>query len=109
MTTIQSLVSRVRVVGRVLRRAFLWLLVAVVGRLEWQAPPWLAWSSRHSARGWRFATANRTRIATLGVTLLAGAGAVAWYVTRPTPHYVTYTVTPPGLTEYDDNGISSIK
>ena len=32
-----------------------------------------------------------------------------WWFTRPTPHYVTYSVSPPGLTESDDNGISSIK
>ena len=42
-------------------------------------------------------------------SLLAAGGGYVWYATRPKPHYVTYVVNAPGLTEYNDNGISSIK
>ena len=84
-------------------------LVALVGRWKWQAPPWLPWVGRHSLRTWRNATATRPRAAALLTAVIAVAGSGVWWFTRPTPHYVTYSVSPPGLTEYNDNGISSIK
>jgi hypothetical protein len=37
----------------------------------------------------------------------AGAG-IFWYANRPKPHYVTFTVNSPSLTEYNDNGIARI-
>ena len=92
-----------------LQRTALRWLVALVGRWEWQAPAWLPWVGRQSVRGWRRATATRARAATLAAVVMTVAGAGVWWFTRPTPHYVSYLVTPPGLTEYDDNGISSIK
>ena len=33
---------------------------------------------------------------------------LAWYELRPRPHYVEYAVRAPKLTEYDENGISTI-
>jgi alpha-2-macroglobulin len=109
MTRIRSLLTGARRVWNVLRRTGSRWLVALVGRLEWQAPTWLSWVGRHSRRGWRNATATRGRIAALAAVLIAATGAGVWWYTRPTPHYVTYSVNPPGLTEYDDKGISSIK
>ena len=105
----QSLLVRLRAAGSFLKDHAGRALVALFGRLEWHAPDWLLWSGRHSARGWRIATASRARVATLLAALVAVGGGVWWYVTRPTPHYVHYTVTPPGLTEWDENGIKSIK
>ncbi len=96
------------VLAMLYRTALRWL-VTLVGRLEWQAPAWLQWVGRRSVRGWRRTTATRARAATLAAVVIAVAGAGVWWFTRPTPHYVSYSVTPPGLTEYDDNGISSIK
>lgn len=109
MTRIQRLISRLVTVWRFLQRHAARLLVAVFGSWAWQAPPWLPWLWRQTARGWRYATATRARAATFAIALFAAAGAVTWYATRPTPHYVLYAVTSPGLTEYDENGISSIK
>ena len=109
MTRIQAFVLRLVTLWRFLQRHAARLLIAVFGTWAWQAPPWLPWIGRHSTRGWRYATATRARAAMVAAAVLAAAGAVAWYVTRPTPHYVLYSVTPPALTEYDDNGISSIK
>ena len=109
MTRIHALISRVGKVWNLLQRHALRWLVAVVGRWDWQAPAWLPWVGKHSRRGWRNATATRARAAALAAAVLAVAGAGVWWYTRPTPVYVTYSVSPPGLTEYDDNGVSSIK
>src|SRR5215510_2748126 len=100
MTNMQSLRARIGVVAGTLKRIALRVLVVLFGTWHWQAPSWLLWSRRQSTRGWQFATAGRSRVATVVITILAVAAGVAWYVTRPTPHYVPYTVTPPGLTEY---------
>jgi hypothetical protein len=109
MTRIQSLLLGAGRAWTFLRRNALRWLVALVGRWEWQPPAWLPWAGRQSVRGWRRATATRARAATVAAAVIAVAGASVWWFTRPTPHYVTFSVSPPGLTEYDDNGISSIK
>jgi uncharacterized protein YfaS (alpha-2-macroglobulin family) len=49
---------------------------------------------------------NIARIGAVG--LVAAAAAYAWYSTRPTPYYVTYTVHSPALTTYDDRGMPRI-
>ena len=109
MTRIQSLRAGTRRVWNFLEHHGSRWLVALVGRWKWQAPPWLPWVGRHSLRTWRNATATRARAAALLTAIIAVAGSGVWWFTRPTPHYVTYSVSPPGLTEYNDNGISSIK
>jgi uncharacterized protein YfaS (alpha-2-macroglobulin family) len=94
------------------RAAFLTLqktLIFVFGRWKWEAPPWLSRAGAQVARGRRAVTAHPLPAGLLALALLAAAGGYAWYVTRPKPHYVTYGVTAPGLTEYNDNGIASIK
>jgi penicillin-binding protein 1C len=72
----------------------------VFGRWRWQSPGWLGWLGRHAARSWRYLIAKPIRAASFVVVLAAAGGALAWYLTRPTPEYVDYTVVPPGLTEY---------
>src|SRR5262245_31400548 len=84
-------------------------LTLLFGRWKWEAPPWLAWSGARVARGGRWLAANRIHAGLLALAvILIGSGA-AWYLTRPKPHYGTYVVTDPGLTEYNENGISAIK
>jgi len=61
------------------------------------------------ARGRRWLAAKPARAALVAAALVATGGAAYWYATRPTPHYVRFAVVPPGLTQYDDNGIASIK
>lgn len=85
------------------------LLVAVFGRWQWQAPRWVNWSGGQVTRGRRYLAAKPMRAAVLALVLVAIGAATFWYVNRPKPHYVTYVVSAPGLTEYNDNGISSIK
>ncbi len=85
------------------------LLVAVFGHWHWEAPAWIRITGKHAARGRRH-LATHPRTATLLALLLVAVGyAYYWYGTRPKPHYIAYTVDAPGLTEYDENGIRSIK
>ena len=90
-------------------RALAWMLTTVFGRWRWQPPVWIALTSAQIRRGWQFVAAKRTRLAAFVVVLLTASGAFAWYATRPTPQYVTFVVNPPGLTEYNEKGIASIK
>jgi uncharacterized protein YfaS (alpha-2-macroglobulin family) len=106
MDATRTLVLRVL---RTLRRSVAWLIVNLLGRWNWQAPAWLAWTGARSARGWRYLRANPARAAAAAVVVVAVGGGLAWYLTRPTPDYVTYRIDGPGLTEYNDDGISSIK
>ena len=69
----------------------------------------MSWSGGQTTRGRRYLAANPMRAAILAVVLVAIGAATYWYVNRPKPHYVTYVIGAPGLTEYNDNGISSIK
>src|SRR4051812_21974879 len=85
------------------------LLIALFGRWHWEAPPWLASAGRPVARAGRALIANPRRAAVLGVALLLLAGGSIWYLRRPKPHYVTFVVTAPALTKYDEKGIASIK
>ena len=101
-----SLTARAgRSLGRVLSSA----VVALVGRWEWQPAGWMSFTAAHTKRGWRYLVAKPARAATFVIVTLSATAAAAWYATRPKPHYVTFTVTAPGLTEYNDKGISSIK
>jgi len=96
-------------VARTLRRAVVWLFVNLFGRWQWQSPAWLSWIGERGGRSWRYLRGNPVRGAAAVVLVIAAGGAVGWYLTRPVPDYVTYVVNAPGLTEYNDDGISSIK
>ncbi|MBV8905054.1 MAG: alpha-2-macroglobulin family protein, partial [Acidobacteriia bacterium] len=81
----------------------------VFGHWEWQKPSWLAWTGRHLLRGWQYATADAKRLAIVAAVVMGAIGGWVWYKTRPVPHYMSYSATAPGLTEYGEKGISSIK
>ena len=80
----------------------------IFGRFEWQPPAWLAWTASQLARAGRYLAADAKRAGVALLLLLSMAGGLVWYKTRPVPHYVTYTIEAPALTEYGDKGISSI-
>jgi uncharacterized protein YfaS (alpha-2-macroglobulin family) len=82
---------------------------AVVGQWQWQPPAWLAWTGGRLAQGWRFLIADKKRWIAILLVLAAAIGLRAWYKSRPVPHYVALTVTPPALTVYGDQGISTIR
>jgi alpha-2-macroglobulin len=79
------------------------------GRWTWQSPPWLSWAGSQVTRAGRWLAASPVRAGLLALALILAIGGSTWYLTRPKPHYATYVVTEPGLTEYDANGISAIK
>jgi uncharacterized protein YfaS (alpha-2-macroglobulin family) len=108
-TFLRSLWEGVCFGARGVRRAVGVAAATVFGRLEWHSPRWLKWLAARGTDVWRYLIARPVRLASFIVVLAAAGGAVAWYLTRPTPHYVTYSVSAPELTEYNDNGISSIK
>src|SRR5262245_12775729 len=91
-----------------LKERLSWLTHHLIGRIQWQAPNWLTWSGRQGTRAVRYFTEDPKRAAALLVVVLALTGGLVWYLNRPIPHYVTYTVTPPALTEYNEKGISRI-
>jgi hypothetical protein len=90
-------------------RILVWLIASLVGRWQWQAPAWLPWLEARRAAGSRYLAANPKRAALLALVILMTGGGYVWYASRPKPHYVAYAVNSPGLTEYNDNGIPSIR
>jgi hypothetical protein len=84
------------------------LIQKTIGRVQWQAPEWIPWIGRQFHNAVRYLMADRKRLIVAALAFLTVAGAVTWYEVRPIPHYVDYTVIAPKLTEYDDNGISTI-
>jgi uncharacterized protein YfaS (alpha-2-macroglobulin family) len=91
-----------------LRAALAWIASRLFGHVQWQPPTWMRFSAARTRDAARYFAADIRRVA-IGVVVLASiAGAYVWYKSRPIPHYVTFTVTAPALTEYNDKGISVI-
>src|SRR5215831_2482768 len=83
-------------------------LTILSGRWHWQRPAWLSWLGQQQVRFWRYLRTDKKRLGAFALLLLALGDGVLWYITRQTPHYVTFEVTAPALTEYDEKGISKI-
>lgn len=101
--------NRLRTVAGVLRRSSVLLLNNLIGRWRWEAPPWLAATGRTAARGGRYLRARPPLAIAVALVVAAGIGGYVWWLVQPEPHRVTYTLAEPGLTEYNERGISSIK
>jgi uncharacterized protein YfaS (alpha-2-macroglobulin family) len=93
---------------RAFQAALLRAATALFGYWHWQPPAWLGWTGRQIAESWRSFAADARRLVIGAVVLMTLLGAAIWYLSRPVPHYVTYTLTAPALTEYGDQGISAI-
>src|SRR5262249_39935138 len=96
-------------IAAIVARAISWLSARVIGHLDWQPPSWLAWVGQRFNEGWRYLTADWRLGWIAFIALISSVGGYAWYKSLPQPHYVTYDVTRPALTEYNDRGIYSIK
>ena len=83
------------------------VLHSVFGR--WEPPPWIRTTGRRAAEGGRYVYHRPLLLFPIGLAIAGLAAAYVWYAMRPTPHLVTFTVSEPGLTEYNDTGIASIK
>ena len=80
-------------------------LSPLIGRITWQAPPWLLFLRARSEQGSAWLRANGrlvTRVG-LGVVLIAalGGGVWQWYRSLPKPKYVECRVTDPPRTPYE--------
>jgi uncharacterized protein YfaS (alpha-2-macroglobulin family) len=115
MTVLHAMTARLRRAGRSLLSNFLNIArnsrdiarvaaVGLFGRWEWRAPGWAVWTGTQVVRGRRHLAAHPRHGALVVGVLLAAVGAYVWYVTRPTPYYVTYAVHSPALTTYDERG-----
>ena len=106
---VRVVVRALAVVGSFFVRAIAWIFVTLFGRWQWRPPRWIAVTATQIRRGWHFLVAKPVRLVTATLLLVIAAGAGIWYATRPKPHYVTLNVLAPGLTEYNEKGIRSIK
>ena len=112
MTSLTALKAFWAALLRVAAQAFAgvkWLSARVIGQWEWQPPAWIKWTGSRLRQGAGYIVADAKRAGVILLVLAGMIGGWVWYKSRPVPHYVTYTVTAPGLTEYDEKGISSIK
>src|SRR6185295_7485461 len=95
----RTLLSGIAVAVRGTKRMVSWLFVGLFGRWQWQAPAWFPWVRERGARGRRYLAAHPIHAALLAVVLVSAGAGSYWYANRPRPHYVTYAVESPGLTE----------
>ena len=109
LATLRKLLAALQRATTKLPAGISWLSARAIGRWEWQPPSWLGWIGRRLAQAGRYIAADARRAVIVLLVLVGAIGGWVWYKSRPVPHYVTYTVTAPGLTEYDEKGISSIK
>ena len=84
------------------------ILQILVGNWQWQPPAWIRWTAGRVRLGWRFSAADLRRLAVAALVLVSVAAGWIWYKNRPVPHCVTFTVTAPALTEYNENILESI-
>src|SRR6187401_2891722 len=88
-------------------RAFQRVARSVFGR--WEPPAWMRATDRQVRRGLGFLRTHPPVAIATGLVVAGLAGWLAWTYLRTPPHVVAFDVDEPGLTEYNDTGISSIK
>ena len=109
MSVVQRLTGRIRPAFQALRTFLNRATRAVLGEVDWRAPPWLKWSAA-TVRAGSQSLVERARqkprqtalVAAATVVVLAGGYAGwRWYENRPRPVETTFTVTPPERTCYE--------
>ena len=112
-SSLSSSVRRFRAVASAgfagLRRGSARAASLLIGDVQWQPPAWGRWTGARITAGGRHLRAHPLHGLGILAALAAIAGGAYWYAHRPKPHYVTYAVEAPGLTEYNDTGVSSVK
>ncbi|MCL1979920.1 MAG: MG2 domain-containing protein, partial [Proteobacteria bacterium] len=85
------------------------LLIALLGRFNWQPPRWLTWVGRILMRGGTWLRRNPlpTGILLLAALATAGGGWYGWqwYSHRPVPHTADFRIIAPTVTRYDQSPI----
>ncbi|MEP7242876.1 MAG: alpha-2-macroglobulin [Gammaproteobacteria bacterium] len=108
MSATSPLISRVFGILNALPPLLRRLSRAVLGNVQWQAPPWFSLLSRHLRTGVANAAAHvRQRPRQTAVTLMSfiivvtgGYAAWRWYESRPKPIQTSFSVTPPATPCY---------
>lgn len=86
------------------RQALGRLFHSLFGEFSWQAPAWIRSFHATAAQAGKYILDDSRRIAAVLLALGSLAAGLYWYKHRPIPHYVTYELTAPALTEYDSAG-----
>ncbi len=109
MSVSKRLFARIQPTFQAIHRASGSAVRALLGEVDWQAPPWAKWTAVKIRQGAQATVAHtrqhprQTAIVT-GATVLLLATAYAgwrWYENRPRPIETAFTFTPPQLTCYD--------
>lgn len=109
MSVVQRLTGRIRPAFQALRSFLSRAARAILGEVDWRAPPWLKWSAA-TVRSGTQSIVERARqkprqtaliAATTVVVLAGGYAGWRWYENRPRPVETTFTVTPPERTCYE--------
>jgi alpha-2-macroglobulin len=91
---------------QLLSRGVSWVLTLLFGEVSWQAPGWLKKLALWLEAGvrWMRAKPKQAGIALLAFALVATGGTMGWhwYQAQPKPQRVSYVVTAPALTPYDE-------
>lgn len=110
MSVVQRLTGRIRPAFQALKthgpalRSFLSRTArAILGEVDWRAPPWLKWSAVQARSGTRAAIDHARQkprqtalvVAAAVVVLGGGYAGLRWYENRPRPIETTFTVTSP--------------
>ncbi len=109
MSVLERLFAGIRAAFQAIHRAAGPATRALLGEVDWRAPPWVKWGSarirssaaaaiEHSRRQPR-----QTALLSAATVLLLGAAYSGWrwYENRPRPIETEFTVTAPGITCYD--------
>ena len=83
-------------------------LFSVFGHVDWQPPLWIPWLGRQSTQTVTHAKAHPRQAIAIAASFAIAAASLVFYETRPTPQYISVTVTAPPVTLYDDQGKAQI-
>jgi alpha-2-macroglobulin len=109
VSVLQRLTGRIRPAFQALRSVSSRAAPAVLGEVDWRAPPWIRWTATRIHGGAR-AAIGQARQKPRQTALLAAATALVlggvyagwrWYENRPRPIETTFSVTPPERTCYE--------
>ena len=105
----KRLFTRIQPTFQAIRAASIRVARALLGEVDWQAPPWARWTSARIRAGvhtvvTRARERPRQSAIVTGVTVLLLAAAYTgwrWYENRPRPIETTFNITSPQLTCYE--------
>ena len=109
MSVLERLLAGIRPALQAIHRAAGTTTRALLGEVDWRAPPWVKWGSARIRSGAEAAVARaqrqprQTALLSAATVLLLAVAYMGWrwYENRPRPIETEFTVTAPGITCYD--------